>query len=418
MSSPPEFDLDYTCVNAASVNKFDDVMSAYLGARANVPDLLSTLIEDEPDMPMAICLQGYLLKLAAHPKLGANLQAFLSRANNLTEINPREALHVQALNAWAEHRDGDALQHLEAILAEYPADTCALRVAHYLHFYRGNGEMMAASTARVASAYDEHSKHYGYYLGMHAFGLEESGQLDQAEAIGRQAATLNPADLWAVHAVAHALYSKEEYDAGIDWLRKHEEHWQGTNNFRYHLYWHIALYYLQQKDYESALAIYDAELEKSLSDDFYLDVCNNASLLWRLEYRGVDVGDRWHDIAEIAQQHTDDQELVFASLHYLLALHRTDSSELAKAHASLTNWSEQNNDQGLVCEKVGLPVWSALANGHREALNSRLSNSRSSNSRSSNSRSSNSRPSKSRPWQDDLYLVGGSHAQRELFTEL
>ena len=94
MSSPPEFDLDYTCANTESVNKFDDVMSAYLGARANVPDLLGALLDDDPNMPMAICLQGYLLKLAAHPKLEPNLQSFLARANGLTEINRRETLHV------------------------------------------------------------------------------------------------------------------------------------------------------------------------------------------------------------------------------------------------------------------------------------------------------------------------------------
>ena len=388
MSSPREFDLDYTCVDTKSVNKFDEVMSAYLGARADVPDLLTALLKDEPNMPMAICLQGYLLKLAAHPKLEPNLQEFLSQANNLEHANAREQLHIKALNAWVAHRDGDALDYLEEILAQYPADICALRVAHYLHFYRGKGEAMAASTERVSSAYSEDTLHYGYYLGMHAFGLEESGQLDQAERVGRQAAEINPADLWAVHAVAHALYTKGDYEGGIDWLRHHEEHWQGTNNFRYHLYWHIALYHLQRKDYEGALAIYDAELEKSLDDDFYLDVCNNASLLWRLEHRGVDVGDRWRDIAEVAKSHTNDQELVFASLHYLLTLHRTNAPELQNAHTTLLEWSAQNNDQGSVCEKVGLPVWSALGQ------------------------------SGDNPWQDDLYLVGGSHAQRELFTEL
>ena len=94
--------------------------------------------------------------------------------------------------AAAVGRDGDALDYLEEILAQYPADICALRVAHYLHFYRGKGEAMAASTERVSSAYSEDTLHYGYYLGMHAFGLEESGQLDQAERVGRQAAEINP----------------------------------------------------------------------------------------------------------------------------------------------------------------------------------------------------------------------------------
>lgn len=388
MSTASEFVLEYTCNHPGNVSFFDTVMEAYLGARANVPELLTDLLDREPEMPMAICLQGYLLKLAAHPKLESTLKEFLARAEALKKTNHREQLHIQALSAWVAQRDAEALALLEEILAHYPADVCALRVAHYLHFYRGKGATMAESTARVATAYGEHDPNHAYYLGMHAFGLEEAGELKAAEDLGRRAATLNPADLWAIHAVDHALYTKEEHTKGIDWLKQHESHWSGTNNFRYHLHWHIALHFLKLDDFAAALGIYDSELEKSLSDDFYLDVCNNASLLWRLEHRGVDVGNRWHEIAEIAKNHTGDQELVFASLHYLLALHRTQSADLYKLCSTLESWSALENDQGEVCAKVGLPALQTLK---RETDSD---------------------------WQENLYLVGGSHAQRELFHEL
>ena len=44
---------------------------------------------------------------------------------------------------------------------------------------------------------------YHYVLGMHAFGLEESGDYARAEEQGRAALELDRRDPWAVHAVAH-----------------------------------------------------------------------------------------------------------------------------------------------------------------------------------------------------------------------
>jgi hypothetical protein len=55
------------------------------------------------------------------------------------------------------------------------------------------------------------------------------------------------------------------------------------------------------------------------SDD-YRDIASCASLLARLEYEGVDVGNRWEDIGDRAARHENDARLVFADLHYVLAL--------------------------------------------------------------------------------------------------
>ncbi|MDB5408959.1 MAG: hypothetical protein JWL84_3871 [Rhodospirillales bacterium] len=55
------------------------------------------------------------------------------------------------------------------------------------------------------------------------------------------------------------------------------------------------------------------------SDDFR-DVANAASLLRRLEDRGIDVGRRWQELAENAERRVADSVLVFARLHYLICL--------------------------------------------------------------------------------------------------
>ncbi|NKB98724.1 MAG: hypothetical protein GKR90_09570 [Pseudomonadales bacterium] len=118
-------------------------------------------------------------------------------------------------------------------------------------------------------------------------------------------------------------------------------------------------------------------------------MCNNASLLWRLEYRGIDVGDRWHSLLEISETHTTDQELVFASLHYLLPLARLRSPKFEEMSDNFATWGTGNADQAKVSHRIGVPV-AALLDGKPSHLD----------------------------WQPSLHTVGGSHAQRELFGEL
>lgn len=382
--------LSYTCNDSANIRRYEAVVAAYLGARSEVPTLLTELLAAEPEMPMAICLQGYLLKLAAHPKFAQALADITERARSARRhANSREAMHIDALMAWAAGRDHQVIGLLEDVLSSFPDDITALRIVHYLHFYTGIGQNMLDSTSRVLPAWSESDAHYPFLLGMHAFALEESGEYALAEKYGRQAAELNPADLWAVHAVGHVFYSRGEHKTGIDWLMAHEAHWQGANNFRFHLHWHAALHHLQLGDYDAALDIYDQKLAKSVDDDFYLDLCNNSALLYRLEHRDVDIGDRWQALVEIAETHATDQELVFAGLHYLLSLARTGSSKLEQALKNFRDWGDKGTYQAEISAKIAFPIAQHLTQG-----------------------------TPAEGWQSQLYRVGGSHAQRELFAEI
>src|SRR5205814_9648459 len=132
---------------------------------------------------------------------------------------------------------------------------------------------------------------YGYLLGLHAFGLEETGDYRAAEREGRKAVEINPRDAWGVHAVAHVMDSEDRYREGIEWLSSLESHWNAANNFRYHLWWHRALMHLAQGELDEALALYDERMWDPESDE-YLDLCNDAALLARLEIAGAVVGER------------------------------------------------------------------------------------------------------------------------------
>ena len=62
-----------------------------------------------------------------------------------------------------------------------------------------------------------------------------------------------------------------------------------------HNWWHLALFLIDLDRGDEALALYDARVGRV--EGFSEDQINAVSLLARLELRGVDVGDRWADVA-------------------------------------------------------------------------------------------------------------------------
>ena len=68
-----------------------------------------------------------------------------------------------------------------------------------------------------------------------------------------------------------------------------------------------------------------------------------------MEFNGVDVGDRWQQLSDVAEQHVHDQELVFASLHYLIALSATNSPGATEFTNTLSKWRQTDGSQGLNC---------------------------------------------------------------------
>jgi tetratricopeptide (TPR) repeat protein len=390
------FDLEFTANSDAEVQQLQAAVTAYLKSSADLPERMAELLNADTtqvasSMPMAMMLQCYLIKLAAHPKLGTTLQDLLVRIQT-SECNDRERRHLAALDAWVKADDSQCLARLEAIVDDYPQDMIALRIAHYLHFYNGNGGDMARSTSRVLDDWPEDHAHYSFLLGMHAFGLEEQDQYAAAESFASRALKINPADLWSIHAMDHIFYMQNQHQSGIAWLLEQAVQSQGTNNFRHHLVWHRALHHLASAQFDQVLEIYDQELTQCIEDDFYLDVCNNSALLWWLDEAGVSVGNRWAPLAEIASQHATDRELMFASLHYLLPLLKTQAPEVVQHLQNLEIWSHQNNHQGLVCRDVGLNTAELM----RVRAQNRLTN-----------------KTKSIP---QLERIGGSKAQRSLFS--
>ena len=395
-----ELGLQLTAANADAVAAFDRTIAEYLRFGRDTGKHLKAALTGDPDMPMAHVLRGYFFQLmripALLPKAGEEAAAAEKHADRVTA---RERLHIDALKAWCAGDFETAIGAWETILKKHPRDVLALKLASHLHFYLGDSRNVRDCVARVLPAWDESVPGYGYLLGMHAFGLEETGNYRAAERRGRKAVELNPEDAWAVHAVAHVLDSERRFDEGVEWIGSLEPHWRGANNFRYHLWWHRALMQLARGEHERVLELYDQSIWDPQSDE-YLDLCNDAALLARLELRGVDVGDRWQALADKVEKQCDTRSLAFIDAHYALTLAaagRTD--RLATLLAGLKDYAGKTKETtARVTAEVGLPLCQAVT-AWRAGDHARVCETLA-------------------PLRDRLIRIGGSHTQRDLFAQI
>ncbi len=198
-------------------------------------------------------------------------------------------------------------------------------------------------------------------MGCHAFALEETGAYAKAEAAGLAAISAAPDDAWGLHAVAHVHDMTGRSAEGIALIEGNRAVWEGANNFRYHVWWHKALLHLDRGEAAEALALYDAKIRAEKTDD-YRDIANATSLLMRLELEGHAVGPRWEELAGLAESRVDDGSLVFADLHYLLALIGGDRGVAQEQLITrLAAQARQTDALATVCNDPGLSAVSGLA---------------------------------------------------------
>ena len=129
---------------------------------------------------------------------------------------------------------------------------------------------------------------------MYAFGLEENGQYRRAEKMARRALEVDPRHPAAMHAIAHVMEMQGRAREGLEFLAATESAWMDTS-FSVHLSWHRALFYLDQDDARSALAVYDAQIAGARSIS---ELADASALLWRLQLRSLHVSDRWPRLAD------------------------------------------------------------------------------------------------------------------------
>lgn len=356
---------EHSTNSSASVAAFEEAVFAVAAHRPALEAMKACLGADE-NLVAGLALKGLGLALLGKAEDFANSRAYLGKVRSAIKRvdggTGFESTLAEALEFASRGQMKAAAGRLEARVQNEPQDFLCLKLANAFRFMNGEPEKMLSATSKTLSAVGPQHPAYGFILGLHAFGLEETGAFAAAEQIGRLAVRYESADAWAVHAVAHVMEMDGRTGEGAHWLARSRPLWPLCNNFGFHLAWHLALFQIEEGQSDAALDLYDREIRPAQTDDFR-DMANAVSMLWRLEQLGVDVGDRWHGLREIAFNRRTDTSYVFASLHYLLALigagDRDGAVDLVE-NLRLSSAANDDEDQARVADEVGIAVAEAI----------------------------------------------------------
>lgn len=211
---------------AEAVELFNGAVEAFNIYRDDPVGLLDRAVEAAPEFAMAHILKAHLFGLTTEPAATKEAKAILGTVKSL-RLSDREASHVAALDLLLAGEWTAAAIALDRHNANHPHDIVALQSGHLMDFYRGNARSLRDRIARVLPKWSADAPGYPVLLGMHAFGLEETGDYGRAEDVGRRAVDLQPLDCWAHHAVAHVMEMQGRAEDGIDWMTAREPHWSG-----------------------------------------------------------------------------------------------------------------------------------------------------------------------------------------------
>jgi hypothetical protein len=159
------------------------------------------------------------------------------------------------------------------------------------------------------------------------------------------------------------------------------------------------MFHLAGREFDAVLELYDRRFRNlaspltSAMPDFYVDVQNAASMLIRLELRGVTVGNRWEELADKAQARVGDCLSAWTLPHWMMALAAAGREQPARA--LLASMKDHSNRS---LREVALPVCEAVL-AHRRGEHERV-------------------VALMSPLLSRIIELGGSHAQRDVLAQV
>ena len=380
--------------DGTSLAAIDDFVGGFIACQARVTNILGAAAHDESVLVQTFAAALHLF--AESPQGVVNARPFLERAAaSRLPASAREAAWREAVQAWADDDVARAIALLAEVQRSHPRDLAALKLAQYLLFNLGDSPGML----RLALVSQDAAADIPYLHGMTAFACEQCHLLRDAEAAARRAIAMQPDEPWSHHALAHVLLTEGRIAEGRAFMQDVSPTWLGLNSFmETHNWWHLALFLIEQGDDGGALALYDRHVW-GVCKPYSQDQIGAVSLLARLELAGIDVGDRWQDVADHLASRTQDHVQPFLDMHYVLGLARAGRAEadalLRQVEAYAPNAPAYARE---AWQRVAVPACRGLrAHAHGEAdtavdaLGQALPR---------------------------LLEIGGSHAQRELFDQI
>ena len=375
--------------------------------RADAMSHLDAAITADDGFALPRIAKAWMLQSARDANYAETIQALMRAAEaRLDESNDRDSCYLTALNLAFAGRGVESATVLEGLLDRCPTDLLAHRLVQLELFWNGRAQWMLDITERAAPHWNEKIEGYATFLSCRSFSNEEAGRYTQAEHDGRAAVEMDNTEPWGTHSVAHVLFMQGRNHEGVAWLESLSPNWGAVNQLRHHLWWHLCLFLLERSQHERILTLLSAEVRNpdsplvKAAPDAIIDIQNVASMLLRLELRGVAVGDQWLVLADICEKRVHNHHNAFSNLHDMMVLAATGQFQKAEELLrSLEEFIESGEGSLVTSYRVAGVAACRAALAHRRKEYRQVIEVLA-------------------PVRHDLPLLGGSHAQRDVLYQV
>ena len=128
MKDTYEFPISTT---VAAGDAYNRALRSFLGYDADVVERIQEVQKADPTFALGHCLWGYLMMLSySRAAVPAAAEACRAAREHAYGATAREQAHVRALERWVAGDVDAALREWEGILAAWPRDVLAVRLAH------------------------------------------------------------------------------------------------------------------------------------------------------------------------------------------------------------------------------------------------------------------------------------------------
>ena len=348
-----------TGATAVALDGYERALAAWLSWRADDGAALVGAVREAPRFVMALVLQAWQLACSRDRRRVDAARPLVAQALALP-ANERERLHLAALSNVLADDFERAKARLGRVLRRDPRDAVALQAVQSLDYLTGDVAAMHRHVAQALPAWSHHVPGHHALLAMQAFALEETGDYARAEDAALAALDLDPLDARAGHAMAHVFEMTERFDAGVRWMTELAGVWASGSTVVTHGWWHVALFHLAAREPERALALYDTRVRGVRSPEV-ADLIDASALLWRIVLSGCHVVERWSELADAWEPHTEDGFCSFSDVHAMLAFVGADDGERARRmEAELRRRARLGGRHGRTTRQLGLPASRAL----------------------------------------------------------
>ena len=387
------YGLPVTTSSREALHWYNQGLRGLLGFRKDTPECLQKAVALDPAFNLAHSALGVHYFLEESDDLVAKARACFETAREHSAVlTERERDVLETLDLWAHGRVREAITRMQTAIQARPREVLLIQRLYFVYFVQGAAEKFRDLIASVLSHYEDDS----FILGMYSFGLEETGDFPGAFATGQQALTLNPADVWALHALAHASYETGAFSAGVRLLEEGLSHCDHVGTFRNHVLWHLALFLWEQGHYQRTLQVY----HEQFADPATLlppELVDAVSLLWRLNLTGRSTPEEWQALMPSLDTLRHARTYLFNQMHIALGL--TGARRLDWATEYLASLQARlRPDRPSLLGDVGVPLVEGLM-AHAQGEYARV-------------------VEKLQPIKDQIIGIGGSHAQREIFVDI